>query len=209
MGETVRLGEVEMADQVSKERVFFCPHCGGEVGVSLRVEVIDVYIPVAKTFDNWRLELNPGQIEVVDRAKETGLFDAFTSVARHAIPDKTPRNMERFFASWINRAVSRAIPRFALDLYVKEFENATIGYFMAQSIGMVVAKGFVRCFVPDVLVSGQAIRASTRQKKGIIPASEGNLLEWVRTRNGYVIGHNEFFEAMQKKSKGDFALPGI
>lgn len=80
-------------------------------------------------------------------AKKWGLFDAFALAVREVMPDRVPKDMERFYIGFFRKAVPytpSAIPQSFRDVC-----GNGVQFWIAESIAAVIdTDGYLRTFVP-------------------------------------------------------------
>lgn len=194
-----------------KPRTIQCPHCGQPVEVAIRTEIINVRIPGtpirAADGSNYstKVPLKRYEQDVVELAKTTGTLDIFVRVvALTRKESQLPRNMERLFITFLRNARKKKAIQPTLKYFSRELAPARIDFYAAEGIGVVLADGEIRGFLPSALITGGQKLSS----QGLMLASGNgatNFDEWFKTRFGLVAGKGAFFAAMQAKSRGDFA----
>lgn len=191
-------------------RTLPCPTCGTvlRVHIGLRLEVSET------TEEPSAPQLDSESQRLVDAARASGLLSTFHEVVERIMQDRIPKDVDRFFVTFLRTATPRRIPRFALDRFNKMFAHRHLEYWGAQDVGMVIVDGHIRLFVPQQLLRGTAVRrmsggkAGSRRQLDIAVAPE-QLEEWIRTQWGYVAGEGALLTMFRRKAIGDFALPGI
>jgi DNA-directed RNA polymerase subunit RPC12/RpoP len=190
--------------------VIACPKCDHRFMVNVRVEVSDLML----TEDGLQLSptrtLTDAERKFMEEAREARLFEPFAKAVELAKAGQVPRDMERFFMTVMKTAAARKVPPFALERFRREYPRSRIDFWVSQGIGILLADGAIRQFVPADLVTGRTIKSlggdSVKTKTNATP--EG-LEEWTRTRFGYVVGRGAFFDALRQKSIGAFSRPGL
>lgn len=158
---------------------------------------------------DWKQLLKPEQLQVLDDAKQTGVLQSFEVATKAAKVDQIPRNIERFFLNWLRAAKPMSIPSFALDQFVRDFNKARIQFCGAQGIGVVLANGIIRQFIPTHVVVGRAIRDNTGGLRARVDAEKTKFNNWTRTRFGFVAGKGALYENLKRCSIGEFSNPKL
>ena len=194
----------------------WCPHCNGEIQIDIRIGLSDVYILGKKEealASLWKRDLDSQAIVAVEEAKTSGLLSTFAEVVSHTLKDM-PKSIERFFLTFLRRAEPTQASQRILNMYAKEFgaESEVIQIVSHQSVAAVLCRGDIKLFIPLNEVSSLRVRESSREKgsKGMIRTfDEEKIEEMIRTKFGYVMGRNEAFENLQRRSIGEFARPTL
>lgn len=196
-----------------RHKPFTCPHCGQEATVEIAISVGDVkpYAYDSETPEyNWKDTLTGQENEVLSQAETYGILAAFDQAVSRLPANSRPKNSAKFFLAFLKTATQKKVPQFVLDAINAEFGWKQVRIVGANGILCAILGGEIRLFFPLVLAAGAPVRSITSGNlKGRIPADEGGIGEWVRTRYGYVIGNGAFFDAMRKRSLGEFAKPGF
>lgn len=207
-------GGVEMGTGTGfKNSSVSCPHCGNDIAASMTLTVAKLEeqfdggdgSPEA-AFAHWKTRLDPESIEVVNMAEKSGLIEPFakTTFEVHGQVVKMPA---RAFLAWVRTAKMKIIPGFAIEYFANEF-GGRIQFISAQGIGCVITDGVLKMFTPDRVVCGSSQRAgSVRLRTN--DATINQVMNWTRTKYGYVAGKGALFQSLQKRSYGDFARPGL
>lgn len=201
----------EVADR-KKHRIFPCPHCANPIEITLRTEIVGVDIPDDPLKIGWRSMLTPDQLAIVELVEKSGMLKAFEDVVQRVHPPShLPKDIARFFLTFLRSVVQKRIPTATLFQFRKAFQGTNVEFWTAQGVGVVIADKSLRAFFPLTAVFGKSIRAFGK-KSGTafqIPPDEKELSEIIRTRFGFVSGKGVFFDAMRKKSIGEFARPSL
>ncbi len=188
----------------TRERTIECPHCGKAIRLAIRTEIVEVAASGEQV--DWRTGISELEQQAVQFAKDSGIFAAFSEVVRRVKSATLPQRMEKYWLNFLKSVRHKAASKFALDCLSKEFGGARIQVLALDQIGMVLADGIIRAFIPSEIVEGRKI-AARGKAKARLPFDEGAFSDWIRTRFGYVAGKGAMFEALQQKSIGAFDLP--
>lgn len=182
-----------------------CPHCGKVIQVITRQFLLAT--AEGKPHEAIPIEPDPlagmslQQKAIVELAKRTGLFLQFTECVRQVLDGQTPKNLEKFLVTILKTSTRLTIPRACLEVLRREFGDQLVEYWMAQNIGIVVAGGSIRLFVPSQIVMGGRTRGQGPMR--ITSKPEPELLEaWMR-------GKGKPFSLGQRFSFGDLHKQAI
>lgn len=196
-----------MSEESNKRTIRRCPHCDGLIAV---YSEISVQPEDEKDRLDWRTGLAREQIELVETAERTGIMKAFGEAMVEAKKGGIPKLPQRFFLEFLKTAVPRIVPQVCIDELNSVLGGETLQIYGTQGIAMIIAAGELRWFVPYDLLRGKALggagiisRSGASRKR--LPLDEMAFSQWIRTRHGYVAGRGLFFDAMKKKSIGDYA----
>src|SRR3989344_703314 len=109
-----------MQDEKLTEKVLQCPHCQKMITVVVRTQIEQI-LPWSGDASDPLACLTDAQKKTVEVAKQAGILDMFEEVVRIANAGQIPRSMERFFVTFLRTAVTKVIPRFALDFFLDRF----------------------------------------------------------------------------------------
>lgn len=176
-----------------------CPHCGGLINVAFkaRLEALSDGGPEP----DWEEELDAVDAGLLAQARQTGVLAAFEDAVPRIFKGTTPRNVPRFFLTFLHRAQPIPVRREDLDLLRLNLSikgKLTVHNF--NSVGVVVDGSIVRAFIP---ILGKSARSATALKSAM--DTNLHLGTWLRSRFGYVSGTGAFSMAMRERSIGDFA----
>src|ERR1700676_312416 len=97
-----------------------CPHCAGKVLVHFkaRVSILKVDIPgrtvaPVEPKKTWRDGLSGKQMNILDHAVRTGLFDSFVAALERGPHHGVPKNKEKYFLDWLCASRRKIIPQWA------------------------------------------------------------------------------------------------
>lgn len=206
-------------EAIEKEtRTFGCPSCGAHLQFLVRVKVMGVH--EAET-----PQVRPGESSpppkpapkpktvypATEAAKEAGIFEAFKTTLKTATPHNVPSDLERYFSMWLSRAEKVKTPQFAIRPCLEAADReGDLELYAFQNLAAVVRNGFVHSFLPYQFVKGKEIGATLSPNgKGIQKNEHITLPEWIKTRNGYVVGRGLLFKELRGKAAGAFANTGI
>lgn len=193
-----------------KRRIFPCPHCANPIEVVLRNEV-EVDIPNDSARVDWKSTLTPDQLAVIESVEKSGVLKSFEDVVRRVKPVDPPKNISRFFMIFLKTAAQKRVSAETILEFKKMFSGKNIEFWSAQGLGVVIVDKQLRAFFPLAVIAGKSIRAIGKKSGSafFIPPDKKELSEIIRTRFGFVNGKGIFFDAMRKKSIGDFARPSL
>src|SRR3989338_2299910 len=120
-----------------KGRAFECPHCKGIVYLEVKTELAGV----RKFTDLEAKELRdftPESKKLLEDLHASDLIDVFGVMARYAHGDQCPKNLTRFFTTFVRAVVPRKIAPFAVDSLRKEFGSGQLQFWQANSMGAIV-----------------------------------------------------------------------
>lgn len=189
-------------EDTAKERVvkIACPHCQNAVSVTLsaKVTVADAAEKGIESSNG----LTEAQKQLLKDARSQGLFEAFSTVVRRVKRDQVPRQMEKFFLQFFKAAAPKKVPAHMLRALILAFPGTRIEFRANEGVGVVLADGLVRAFVPQSYVMGQRVPGASGVR---LRADEDGFDDWIRTRYGFVAGPGPMFQALQKRSIGEFS----
>lgn len=200
--------------EFTRHKTMICPHCQGTVDVMVQIGLAGDLLP-ARDGTGTRPGAAPetsgrsgSETAFLEDSKKNGVFTAFEEAMRAGRPSANlPVDASGLFLLFFQKATRKAIPYFALEQYKREFRPAQIEVWGAEGVAAILADTFVKAFVPYSLLRGSQVKSLSGKLKARADIDEEKLVEWIRTKHGYVVGRGAFFEAMQKKSRGDFANP--
>jgi hypothetical protein len=187
-----------------------CPHCQKDVKLDIQYTV-DVASELSDVNETdwrgaWLATLNPQDQDAVKRAIEGGLIEPFAAAVLEA-HGQVVRRSERAFLAWLRTAKAKIVPQFAVDYFAEQY-GGQITYIAGQSVAAVLSDGYFKEFIPDKTVCGSSVKAGS----GKLRVSQGSLIElmnWTRTKFGYVAGKGALHSQLSRRSYGDFARPSI
>lgn len=195
----------EMA-QVTKHFMtseFCCPTCQNVLRFDCEVSILGVQVkggPIERaklpmslvSTEKHREPLSDEELQVAKECRDSGMLDAFVQVVNGQMRGpNVPRDMERFFITFLQTAVKGRLPSQMLLEFAREFQGH-IEFWKAQGIGMVLSDGKVCCFIP--VVRGMPQRVSKYFVAEGTPGKSGRVQ---RTTAGYVpAGSRVFMEAL-------------
>lgn len=193
-----------------KMAVFECPHCKQPIRVRVNTTILGLEVPVpdeeVMAERTRKSMLTREQKEVIELAKEVGIFYDFEQVVREVHFTHVPKDMEHYFIHFLKTARPVLIPSFVLKRLSQECGGERINFYSAQGVGAVVTKGIIRSFIPEVAVRGRMISTPSGKKLSVrANVDEEEFSEWIRTRFGFAGGMGEFlFTLNSKKAVGEF-----
>lgn len=193
-----------------------CPCCGERIAidVSLTINSLGKAGPYEKPDKaikepvKVKSKFNENEQKIIIFAKNNGLLEALEKVAKIAKTEQLPMDMEKFFITVLKTSVQKVIPKFALNIFAREF-GGKIDFYASQRIGMVLSDGTIRLFIPTQLVGGVKVRGIVSNKRINLSADEDQLNRYIKTKFGLVSGKGAMFEMMRNKSIGDFCMPNF
>jgi hypothetical protein len=200
-----------------KRKVFDCPHCHNTLVLPVSVNLGDPVLAddaLAQESGDWRAGLTAGDVTLVESLVATGAVASFEVAVRReklGAGDPFKGKPERFILTFFKTAVPKLLPGWALSYYVNAF-GGRITAFGAQGILAICSDGELRAFAPVALTIGRKVRsAGTRSAGGGITTQvdEREFQEWNKSKFGYLAGKGLFYQAMKKRSLGEFAAPNI
>lgn len=223
---------LENIEAVEKEtRAFECPNCSAHLQFMVRVNVFGVKesmtgeevsvrdgrpLPPAPTpaAPNGNGG-SPAQARLVEAMKADGTFEAFTKTVDATLPAGRPKNVEKFFLTFLETCTPIAVPSSVLRKIIGELKTmgepeGFITVYSAQQVALVTVDGEPKLFTPVRLLRGERVRLSANAQVRLrIRAKEESIEHWIRTRNGYVVGRGELFNELARKRPGEFANTGV
>lgn len=177
-----------------------CPHCGKNV--LIRIEA-GLYAAEELGQVPWEETLPAALRAVLRTARDSGLLAAFEeALARRPGDNPPPAQRPKFFVTWLRTMVTKRVPGPALRTFVEQF-GGQIVVWGAQGLLGVTSNGKLVGFVPQEAVLGTT--APRGKHRVAVPASEGALREWVKTRYGYVPAGGMLLDELRRHSIGEFA----
>jgi hypothetical protein len=112
---------------------------------------------------------------------------------------------------WVNRSQKVKTPQFAIRPCLDPSEReGDLELYAFQNIAAVVRDGYVLSFLPYQFVKGQSIAATlSANGNGLQKTEHLTLPQWIKTRNGYVVGKGALFQELKGKAAGNFANTGV
>ena len=201
-----------------RAKTFQCPHCDAKLQFKVQVGVYGVF----EISDDDELLSKPKPAVVKDRftpderallesLRAAGLYAAFETAARASLYTNA-KDMERYFLTFLQSAVPVKTPQFAIRQCLPEEDaNGNLELWQLNTVVAVIADGEIRAFFPVDLIKGRPLRDSLKSNgKTITTAKEYVTIgDWVKTRNGYVVGRGLLFRELRGKAAGHFANTGI
>jgi hypothetical protein len=200
-------------DSERQSRAFDCPVCKTRLAFKLDVVVNrvrtleDAYKEKGETPAPAKCRFSEGEVAFLAETKNNGLFKAFAeTVDKLTNIGVKPRDVERYFLTWIGSATKVKVPQFSLRSLIDEFPGRYLQVYASQYIAAVVVDDKLMAFYPYKLLKGEAHSNLTASGAQITSTKNTMTTEiWRRGRYGYVVGKGAFFSEMQKHSKGAFA----
>lgn len=202
---------------IEKEtKAFDCPACGARLQFLVRVDVVGVHA-AEKPEVRAKAEPAPKPVKpksvyaATEYAKGVGIFDAFVTTVKTATPHNVPTDLERYFSMWLTRAHKVKTPQFAIRPCLDASEReGDLELYAFQNMAAVVRDGYLHSFLPYQFVKGQEIAATLAANRGGFQKTEHlTLPEWIKTRNGYVVGKGALFQELKGKAAGAFDTTAI
>lgn len=193
-----------------KRKSVECPHCNENFFIEFQIQIAGM-LSENQSFD-WLATLRADQVEFLKKSEDIGLTMAFRQVVEVAMKDQMPRTIEKYFLTWLEKTQPLMIPSFALEFYKKEFPNTEIKIIGSQGILGVLANRQLKCFVPSEIIVGKNLRKANGSGFGTnikLPVNEADLIQWKRTRMGYVVKGSVFEGELKSISVGSFVKPRI
>jgi hypothetical protein len=192
------------------QRYIACPHCGERISVELNVRLINVR-PADSLDENGSDQkaqsFQEYEQRILDLAKQHDIIRGFVDAWNtHNIegPLNNDYVSSRAFLGFLRRATPKRVPQFVLDTYCKQFPGR-LTFVAHNGVIAVCSNGTLCGFFPVRFITREKVNAIGSGFDPVsLPATERQLEEWIRTKHGYVIGRGPFFEAMQRRSKGEF-----
>lgn len=135
---------------------FECPKCKTLIQFIYEIRLIDVRVcrGDSQPDEVSPVETTPGQfsyeeLELIKTCRDNGLLDVFAQVVKvqtHVL-HRLPKDLEKFFISFLRTAQPSVLPRQALHEFAREFPGV-IQFWKAQRIGMVISDGQICRFIP-------------------------------------------------------------
>lgn len=208
-------------EAIEKEtKAFDCPSCGAHLQFLVRVSVMGVH--EAET-----PQVRPGErlpppkpapvpkrktvYPATEAAKDAGIFEAFITTLKTATPHNVPADLERYFSVWLSRAEKVKTPQFAIRPCLEASEReGDLELYAFQNLAAVIRDGYLHSFLPYQFVKGKEIGATlSANGNGIQKKENVTLPEWIKTRNGYVLGRGALFQELRGKAAGAFDTTGL
>lgn len=179
-----------------------CPHCQKSIEVVLHHD-ITVSFPFEEGGD-WRAPLATREIEVIERAKATGILEAFEAAVTVIKKENLPRVIQHFFLHFLRTLSPVVVPRKVLYRYAAEF-GGRIEFRQSQGVACVLSDQILRQFVHLEILTGQRVRKRDGKVAAVLDVDEGMLDDVIRTKFGYIPkGKANFLDYMRKRSIGEF-----
>ncbi|MEO8638019.1 MAG: hypothetical protein ABI430_03925 [Candidatus Taylorbacteria bacterium] len=162
-----------METEITKKKVLECPHCKGLVEVVMGTEIVHLQ-RYSEAMYGSLMDLAPSQQSVIELIEQPGLMKSFAESVRFVLGDESPKSIERYFATFLRTVQLETIPRFALDLFLKELTpHGKFQFWISRGVGAVVIGNVLRAFVPVELVLGTPARSTAT------PANPTQLKNWL------------------------------
>lgn len=174
-----------------KTKFLECPHCHETIKVVFQTRIMEITKAEDEVGNiDWTADLTKEQLDILDVAREHRIVQAFEIAARVVkTADQFPKNMERFFLTFLRTAIPKTIPRFALDAFRKMYGDARISFIISQGIGAVLADGKLRLFIPQTYVMGKVLSGSKGRVR--TSADENEFILWIRNPAAWVVGETQ------------------
>lgn len=206
-------------EAIEKEtKAFICPHCNTHLQFLVRVQVMGVHETVeGQNYAEDRVAATEAQktpraklpIEIVEKAKELGIYEKFVTTLTLATPFNVPKDLERYFCMWFQRATKIRTPQLAIRPCLDATDrDGNLELWAFQNLAAVVKDGYLHSFLPYQFVKGESLPATLAVGEKVAPSAL-TLPVWVKTRNGYVAGKGLLFQELKGKAAGAFANTGI
>jgi hypothetical protein len=192
-----------------------CPHCHKRLKLNFKLKLNEVLLDsgdaeAGKDRDESRFL--PDELRLIRQAQETGMLEAFKdawNTNNLQSPLSYEKSVSKAFLQYLKLATTKRVPSFVLNAFYKEFPGQ-LAFNGANGVVAVISDGKLCAFFPQKLVVGGKLGKigggqSTASFGAKLPVNENALNEWIRTKHGYVAGRGLYFEAMQMRSRGDFA----
>lgn len=216
--------QIEAIEKETKS--FVCPHCQTHLQFLVRVQVMGVHETLeGNQYEQYAIvraskPIDPSSIpkpkklpiEIVEKAKELGVYEKFEATLTLATPFNVPNDMERYFCMWFRRATKIKTPQLAIRPCLDAADRSgNLELWAFQNLAAVVKDGYLHSFLPYQFVRGESLPGTLAMSdKGAQPsASSLTLPVWVKTRNGYVAGKGMLFHELKGKAAGAFDNTGL
>jgi len=140
---------------------------------------------------------------MLESAKDAGMLDAIDECITKAHLQR-PGNLLKFLFDFLSTSRPCKIPNLALNAFAAEFQGR-ISSWSGLGLVAILSEGTVKRFMPIKFLLGSPIKDNTGKIKGRFSVPEPEMVQWIRTRFGYVAGKGDYFNSMQLRSKGAFA----
>lgn len=191
------------------EKFITCPHCQERVAITVSLDLnsprptTHVEHPAATALDVFTTQ----EQAILRTAEDTGLLTAYVTAYNFHNPQGTltEKTKYRSLLLFFKLAAAKRVPQFVVMSFNAEF-GGRLFFHAANGVVSVTSDGKIRAFVPQRVVAGERV-GKMGGGSGIatrMPADEATFHQWVRTKNGYVVGRGLFFDELQKKSRGEF-----
>ncbi len=197
------MGEKQEDGLIGTEKTLTCPHCHEPIHVVVRTQVVEaVRVIERRGKEDGRLGLTPEKTQALEVAKEAGLITAFEAAVNRRKNGTTPKNIERYFLTFLDKARPVKVPGFVLKKAMQIFPDTRIEIRASDGIAALLTDGVIRGFVPQATLMGTTISGSNMRTSVRLEEVE----EWIRTRWGFVAGKGFLFAELQQSCFGGFAL---
>lgn len=208
------------ADEIAKRkggaRPVNCPHCSGLLRLSFELKLIEVVkleaheVPKLPSREevsgHCAVVFTREESELIGLCRANGMMNVFAQVVEDQthVVHRPPKDMDRFFISFLRTAHRKFLPREALSEFAKEFPGR-IEFWKSQRIGMVVSDGRICRFVPmRAMNMGGKKRSEQLEVHGVGIRRESENFDYIRrTRYGYVPLEARIFLESLLHSVGD------
>jgi hypothetical protein len=184
---------------------FECPSCDAFVQIMLKVEVADVVIPAPEVVARMDVKRQPKVLTADEKQlyaewQSSGIIASLHSVFKEINPSSIPNRLDRFLKVFFNKCTLLENSwGYAAELGVSEVDFQ-LWHF--SGVVAVIVKDEMRGFI-----------SAKRLKKRIVPSrirpvrvvNDCAVEQWIKTRNGYIVGHGSYFGEMKKRAAGEFA----
>ncbi|MDO8575457.1 MAG: hypothetical protein Q7R78_02025 [bacterium] len=186
--------------------IMVCPHCQKtvEIRAFLKPSTVAVKPEMPGALRDPLQDLTPDQLKMVVTAKENGIMEKFRECVEFVKQGQTPKSMERFFVTVLKTSQVKTVPRSALAVFDNLSDHGEVQYFTSQGVGIVIANGSIRAFVPNSLVFGSSVKIKARGGgiKTLSPYDETTLTDWFDAKRFFSLGQRLSFADIKTKSYG-------
>ena len=210
-------------DIIEKEtKQFNCPHCQTELRFTTAVQIKNVKKVPSQEVNNVLhcqdsvepvkpivapkspiKKLSPQEQELISQVEGFGIIEAFQYAYEQCDTHPTPKNIYKSFVSFLRTATLWDLPPYDLrKLLPNDMVCASVAaYRNTAGITCILGDGEFKAFVPTKLIQRKRIKplTSNLQNQAITPE------DWVRTKNGYVLGSSVMFHELIGRTAGSFA----
>lgn len=205
------------ADTSAKEEPYVttartCPHCRVAIQLQLEIKIIGVQVlpsHIAPAEDSQQVKgTRMAQEYYISQLREDGVVKAFEEALSVANAESMPNDIVGALLAYLNGATQiEKVPRFVLHEFAREFPRHFVTFWQYNGIVGVKAGRELRWFVPAYYINGR--NSNTKGKGGGLrlrtEPRPAQVQEWVKTRNGYVVGRGALHAELSGKRAGHFA----